>query len=114
MAGILLALKLSGGIAHAELRLGGAAIILFSDHDGYDRLEPKGDTVGLRIYLAVGAERDVDAACSRATAAGATVVWEATATEWNYRGRVRDPEGREWTVGTRVPGATADASSDDG
>ncbi|MEJ7561656.1 MAG: VOC family protein [Ilumatobacteraceae bacterium] len=103
-----------GGIMHAELCLGGAAITLFSDNDGYDRLEPKGETVGQGIYLSVAANTDVDAAYSRAVATDATVVWEAARSEWNYRCRVRDPEGREWTVGTHVPGASTDTWSDDG
>ncbi len=89
-----------GGVAHAELRRGDAAIGVFTDRDGYDRPRRRGDTVGLGLYLCVPPGQ-VDAAWSAATAAGATGVWEPATTEWgNYRCRVLDPEGVEWTVGT--------------
>lgn len=35
-----------GGVAHAELRLGDAVIVVFSDRDGYQRPPRKGDTIG--------------------------------------------------------------------
>jgi len=92
-----------GGLAHAELRLGDAAIIIFSDHEGYDRLAPKGDTVGNGIYLSVADEPAVDTVYATAVAAGACGVWEPARSEWNYRCRVRDLEGREWTFGTHRP-----------
>ncbi len=48
---------------------------------------------------------EVDALWAGATAAGATGVWEPGPTPWgNYRCRVLDPEGVEWTVGTHRPG----------
>ena len=44
----------------------------------------------------------------RAMAAGAVPVWKPDNTEWgNYRCRVRDPEGYEWTFGTHKPGEPA-------
>jgi uncharacterized glyoxalase superfamily protein PhnB len=93
-----------GGVAHAELRRGGAAIGVFTDRDGYDRPQRRGDTVGQGLYLCVGAD-EVDALWAAATDAGATGVWTPTATPWgNYCCRVLDPEGVEWTVGTHRPG----------
>jgi uncharacterized glyoxalase superfamily protein PhnB len=96
----------TGVLAHAEARLGDAAIIVFSDDGaGYDRLGPRAETVGHGMYLAVAAESEVDKAWERATAAGAVPVWKPESTEWgNYRCRVRDPEGYEWTFGTYRPG----------
>ena len=95
-----------GGIAHAELRLGDAAIVVFSDRDGYERPPRKGDTVGFGAYLSVAGEAEVDAVHARALDAGATGIWEPGGTEWgNYRCRVLDPEGFEWTFGTHRPGA---------
>ena len=84
------------GVAHAELRLGDAVIIVFSDRDGYERPPRKGDTVGYGTYLSVADPAEVDAVHARALAAGAIGVWEPGTTEWgNYRCRVVDPEGFE-------------------
>jgi uncharacterized glyoxalase superfamily protein PhnB len=94
-----------GGIMHAEARLGDAAITVFTDREGFERPARKGDTAGLGLYLAADDRADVDAAHARAVKAGATVIWAPEDTEWgNYRCRVVDPEGVEWTVGTHRPG----------
>jgi len=94
-----------GGIAHAELRLGDAALVVFSDHDGYERPPRRGETGGQGLYLVSGDEAEVDAVYGQAVEAGATVVWEPASTEWgNHRCRFLDPEGFEWTFGTHRPG----------
>lgn len=95
-----------GGIQHAELRLGDAAISVFSeDGAGYDRPVRRGDTTGRGQWLALPDETAVDALFARASAAGAEVVWAPEPTGWgNYRCRVLDPEGHEWTFGTHRPG----------
>ncbi|MFC4857585.1 VOC family protein [Actinophytocola glycyrrhizae] len=98
------------GVAHAELRLGDAAIIVFGDAgQGYDRVHPKADdAAGHGTYLTVADDAAVDAVWARAIAAGAVPVWKPESTEWgNYRCRVRDPEGYEWTFGTHKPGEPA-------
>lgn len=99
-----------GGVAHAELRLGDAAIMVFSD-DGqsYDHPRPKSnDTVGHGTHLALPDDAAVDAMWERALAAGAVPVLKPESTEWgNYRCRVRDPEGYEWSFGTHKPGEPA-------
>jgi uncharacterized glyoxalase superfamily protein PhnB len=95
------------GVAHAELRLGDAAIIVFSDAgQGYDRPRPKAnDAVGRGTYLAVPDNATVDAVWKRALAADAVPVLKPESTEWgNYRCRVRDLEGYEWSFGTHTPG----------
>lgn len=95
------------GVAHAELRRDDAAIIVFSDSGlHYDRMHPKtNDAVGHGTYLTVPDNETVDAVWGRAVAAGAVQVWKPEGTEWgNYRCRVRDPEGYEWTFGTHKPG----------
>ncbi|ONI79844.1 glyoxalase [Actinosynnema sp. ALI-1.44] len=89
-----------GGIMHAELRLGDAAIVVFSDRDGYERAPRRGDTAGHGLYLSVDSEETVDRIYQQAVAEGATTIWAAGRSEWNYRFRVADPEGFEWTVGT--------------
>jgi uncharacterized glyoxalase superfamily protein PhnB len=98
----------SGGILHAELRRGDAAIVVFSDRDGYERPPRRGDTSGFGAYVSVPDAAEVDAVYARASTAGATAIWEAGPNEWgNYRCRVADPEGFEWTFGTYRPGEPA-------
>ena len=96
----------NGMVAHAEARLGDAAIVVFSDAGaGYERPAPRDGAVGHGLYLAMPSEADVDAVWERALAAGATPVWKPEGTEWgNYRCRVRDPEGYEWSFCTHKPG----------
>ena len=95
-----------GGITHAELRLGDAVILVFSDRDGYHRPPRKGDTMGYGTYLCLPETTDIDAVYARALESGATPVWEPRSTEWgNYQSRVLDPEGFEWSFGTHRPGA---------
>lgn len=97
----------TGAPIHAEMRLGDAAIMVFSDAgQDYDRMHPKSnDVVGHGTYLAVPDNAAVDAVWERAMEAGAVPVWKPEATEWeNYRCRVRDPEGYEWTFGIHKPG----------
>ncbi len=82
-------------------------MVVFSDRDGYQRPPRKGDTMGFGTYrcLMEAADADVDDVHARALDAGATGVWEPEITEWdNYRCRVLDPEGFEWTFGTHCPG----------
>ncbi|KZB82277.1 VOC family protein [Amycolatopsis regifaucium] len=94
-----------GLIQHAELRLGGVGIIVFSAEEDYDRPARKGETVGHGLYLSLPTQEAVNAVFASAIEAGATTVWEPTNTEWgNYRFRVDDLEGYEWTFGTYVPG----------
>jgi uncharacterized glyoxalase superfamily protein PhnB len=97
-----------GGVMHAELRLGDAAILVFSDRDGYERPPRRGETTGSGAYLCVADAADVDTVHARAREAGATVVWEPATNQWgSYRCRVVDPEGFEWTFGTYRPGEPA-------
>ena len=94
-----------GGIAHAELRLGDAVIIVFSDRDGYERPPRRGETTGLGTYLTVADHAGLDALYTRAVDAGAVTVWKPETSEWgNHRFRVVDPEGYEWSFGTYRPG----------
>jgi uncharacterized glyoxalase superfamily protein PhnB len=96
----------TGGIMHAEVRYGTAvSFTLFTDQVQYDRPVRKGDTVGHGMYLVLDAPQKVDAIYAKAIAAGAESVWEPELSKWgNYRCRVADPEGYEWTFGTHRPG----------
>lgn len=106
----------AGGIMHAELRREDVAIMVFSADADYDRPALKGDSVGHGAYISLDTDAEVDAAYARAVEAGATVVWEAGGSEWgNYRCRVLDLEGYEWTFGTLHPGeSSGDGSQGDG
>ncbi|ALG10099.1 hypothetical protein AOZ06_27235 [Kibdelosporangium phytohabitans] len=64
-------------------------IVVVSDHDGYERAPRKGDTAGQGVYLAI--------------VEGATTIWTAGRSAWNYLCRVADPEGVERTFGTHRP-----------
>lgn len=97
-----------GGIMHAEMRRDDVAITLFTDEVGYDKLVRKGDSVGHGSYVALSSEPEVDAVYTSAVKAGAESIWGPDNTEWgNYRCRVADPEGYEWTFGTHRPGQPA-------
>ncbi|WP_410651870.1 VOC family protein [Amycolatopsis sp. cmx-4-54] len=94
-----------GLILHSELRLGEVRIIVFSAEEDYDRPARKGETVGHGLYVSLPTQEAVDAVFASSLEAGATSVWEPENTEWgNYRCRVDDLEGYEWTFGTFVPG----------
>jgi hypothetical protein len=76
-----------------------------TDEEGYDRPVRKGDTVGHGAYIGLGSEDEVRAIHASAVSAGAESIWTPDSTEWgNYRCRVADPEGYEWTFGTHIPG----------
>jgi len=94
-----------GLILHSELRLGEVRIIVFSAEEDYDRPVRKGETVGHGLYVSLPTQEAVDAVFASAVEAGATTVWKPEDTEWgNYRCRVDDLEGYEWTFGTHIPG----------
>lgn len=103
-----------GGLQHAEMRLGDASFTVFTDRAGYVRPEPRGESVGFGLAFTLGSPQEVDAIFQSAVAAGAVVVIEPTDTEWgNYRCRVRDLEGYEWTFGTHKPGEPQEWSQDE-
>jgi uncharacterized glyoxalase superfamily protein PhnB len=88
----------SGRVAHAELRLGPALLMLVDEHPEYGIQSPLafGGT-GLTIHLHVD---DVDRLTARARQAGATVLREPTDYGHGERqSRLRDPFGHEWLLG---------------
>jgi len=90
-----------GAVAHAELVLGDAMIMLGSVRDGDDYAPPPG---GGAAYVFVA---DPDAQHERARAAGAEVVRQLTDTDYGSREfSVRDPEGNHWSFGTYQPWAS--------
>ena len=100
-----------GTIAHAELRLGDALVMLGS---GPDDLEdpPPDNPRAARSSVYVGTP-DVEAIHARARAAGVEV---SDLFDQDYGSRdfsARDPEGGHWSFGTYVPEAQAAAASPD-
>jgi len=87
-----------GRIAHAELKLGPATLMLSDEHPEYGHLSPEtyGGS-GTAIHLHVD---DVDLLTARAAEAGATVVRPPTDEGHGERqARLRDPFGHEWLLG---------------
>ena len=95
-----------GGVAHAELTLGGGMIMLGSDQGNADDfvVAPTPDgTLTQNAYIVVS---EIEAAYKRAKDAGANIVSELE--EQHYGGSlfsVRDPEGQLWHLGSYNPWA---------
>jgi len=95
-----------GGVAHAELTLGGGMIMLGSDQGNADDfvVAPTPDgTLTQNAYIVVS---EIEAAYERAKDAGANIVSELE--EQHYGGSlfsVRDPEGQLWHLGSYDPWA---------
>ena len=100
-----------GTIAHAELWLGDAVIMLGS---GGDDLEgpPPADLRAARSSIYIGTP-DVEAIHARAREAG-TEVSDLFDQDYGSRDfQARDPGGNHWTFGTYVPDPQAAAASPD-
>ena len=90
----------SGGVAHAELRIGNSVIFLNDEGpQGFSKSpETAGtSTGGLQLYV-----EDCDAMFERAVAAGAKVNMPPTDWFWGDRNaHIVDPFGHLWGIGTR-------------
>lgn len=90
-----------GKIAHAEVRIGGAVIMLHDETPEWKALSPQtiGDS-GSSIMLYVP---DVDAVFKRAVEAGATVMMDVADQFYGDRcGNIRDPFGHKWSIATHI------------
>jgi len=90
-----------GKVAHAELEIGDA-VIMIADPFPQSTLKPPkelgGTTMGVFLYV-----EDVDAAVQRAVDAGATVTMPVEDQFWGDRyGKIADPFGHEWEIATHV------------
>ena len=94
-----------GGIAHAQLTLGGGMIMLGTARDDeFGRLQSTPAALGGTTQSPYIVVADADAVCARATAAGAEIV--RAIQDEDYGGRAfscRDPEGQLWNFGTYDP-----------
>jgi uncharacterized glyoxalase superfamily protein PhnB len=88
------------GIVHAAIRIGNSNVFLGDEYPGMGGGAPEtfgGSPVQLFLYV-----EDVDAAVERAVKAGATIKMPVTDMFWGDRyGKVADPFGYEWGLGTR-------------
>ncbi len=90
-----------GGIAHAELDIGGAVFMLSEENPDFGNPSPLslGDTT-VRMSLTTS---DADAVFAAATAAGAEVVIPLADQFYGHRsGRLRDPFGHLWIISQEV------------
>ena len=91
----------SGRVAHAELKIGEAVIMLAGEFPEYGHVSPQ--TLGgtpVRIHLSV---EDVDAVVTRAVAAGAKQPTPVANQFYGERsGRLEDPFGHLWLVSTHI------------
>jgi PhnB protein len=90
----------SGRIGHAEIQIGGAALMLSDEYPEMDVLGPQsrgGSTAGMQLYV-----EDVDAVFERAVAAGAKSIRPVADQFYGDRsGKLMDPFGHVWFVSTR-------------
>jgi PhnB protein len=90
-----------GRIAHAELQIGDAVVMLCDSFPQFVTQTPTevgGTTVGLFLYV-----DDVDAVVQQAAAAGASVTRDPEDQFWGDRlGLVTDPYGHVWHIATRI------------
>jgi PhnB protein len=88
-------------IMHAELKIGDSVFFLNDEFPGMGARSPEslgGSTGSFHVYV-----EDVDAAFSRAVAAGARVSMPVADMFWGDRyGKVADPFGHEWGLATHT------------
>ncbi len=88
-------------VMHAEIRVGGSAIMMTDELPGMDCRSPQalgGTAVTLHLYLP-----DIDSAYARAQNAGCEAVMPPQDMFWGDRyGRLVDPYGHSWAMATHV------------
>ena len=88
-------------VMHAEILVGGSAIMLADELPGMDCQSPQalgGTAVTLHLYLP-----DIDSAYARAQNAGCEAVMPPQDMFWGDRyGRLVDPYGHSWAMATHV------------
>jgi uncharacterized glyoxalase superfamily protein PhnB len=90
-----------GSVMHAELKIGDSRLMLGEECKEWGMLSPQslgGNGSGLHLYV-----EDVDASFKRAVDAGCTVKMPPADMFWGDRyGKVTDPFGHEWSIGTHI------------
>lgn len=85
----------TGGVAHAEFRIGNSIMMISDEYPDFGSMAPAlGMGGSFMIYVP-----DCDACFAQAVTAGATVITAPTDQFWGDRtGSVADPFGYRWTV----------------
>ena len=95
-----------GKVMHAEIRIGDSIIMLGDEVPGMGNVSPQTagtTTMSLHIYVP-----DVDAAFDRAVKAGAKPTMPVADMFWGDRyGKLTDPFGHSWSVGTHKEDVSA-------
>ena len=101
-------------VLHAALDVFGTMIMLSDEFPEYEPDSKAPTSVGATTFtLHVGFDdpADVDAAISKAAAAGCTVTMPAMDAFWGMRyGRLKDPFGHAWAFGAPLPDQSEKAS----
>jgi PhnB protein len=106
--------QLQGGIAytpdgkvmHALLKVGNSLLMLNDEFPEHGVVAPKDGETGISLHIYVD---DVDELFDRATEAGAKVKMPLADMFWGDRyGKVLDPFGHTWTLGTHIKDMTQD------
>ena len=94
-----------GKIMHAMVRINGSPVMLVDEMPQWGALGPKalkGSPVTIHLYV-----DDADAFVKRAVQAGAKVTMPVADQFWGDRyGKIEDPFGHHWSVGTHVRDVT--------
>ncbi|MEW6741607.1 MAG: VOC family protein [Planctomycetota bacterium] len=88
------------GVMHAELRIGNSIIMLAEEMEGMCRSPQTLNGTPVTIHLYV---QDCDKVFKQAVSAGANATMPPADMFWGDRyGKVTDPFGHEWSIGTHV------------
>lgn len=91
----------NGKIMHAQVRIGGAAVMLVDEMREWGIASPKtlnGSPVSIHLYV-----DDADATVAQAVEAGAKIVMPLSDMFWGDRyGKLEDPFGHLWSIGTHL------------
>ena len=90
-----------GKLMHAMIRINGSAVMLVDENPEWGMVGPralKGTPVTIHLYV-----EDADAFVARAEKVGAKVTMPVSDMFWGDRyGKIEDPFGHHWSVGTHV------------
>ena len=95
----------SGKVMHASIRIGDSIIMLNDEMPEWGTFSPKslkGSPVTIHLYV-----ENADAVFGQAVRAGAKVTMPLADMFWGDRyGKLEDPFGHQWSIGTHVRDAT--------